>query len=101
MHDMTAFQRDVLFIIQSQDEPNGLEIKSAIDEYYQQDINHGRLYPNLDQLVEMGFVVKGEYDKRTNKYELTRRGKEELKHRHEWEQKHIKDIIQQPAEFEI
>lgn len=101
MHDMTAFQRDVLFILQSMEEPSGLEIKSTIDEYYQDDINHGRLYPNLDQLVDLGLVTKGEQDKRTNKYGLTRRGKQELKHRHKWEQEHIEEIIEQPVEFTI
>jgi DNA-binding PadR family transcriptional regulator len=41
-------------------------------------VNHGRLYPNLDDLVEMGLVEKSELDKRTNQYALTDEGYQAL-----------------------
>lgn len=85
VHDLTAFQRDLLYVVAGLDEPHGLAIKSELDEYYEDDINHGRLYPNLDDLVEKGLVEKGEKDKRTNFYSLTRRGDRELQARREWE----------------
>lgn len=86
---MTAFQRDILFIVSNQNAPHGLEIKRLLEEYYDQEVNHGRLYPNLDELTELGLVSKGTYDDRTNKYELTEDGKELIQRRIEWQQKQM------------
>ena len=61
MYDLTGFQRDLLYVIASLQEPHDLAIKQELEEYYQKEIHHGRLYPNLDTLVE-----KGEKDRRTN-----------------------------------
>lgn len=86
MHDLTGFQRDCLYVIAGMDAPKGLAIKDELDEYYNEEINHGRLYPNLDKLVEKGLVNKGVIDDRTNSYELTQRGERELEARREWEE---------------
>jgi DNA-binding PadR family transcriptional regulator len=40
------------------------------------DINHGRLYPNLDELVDRGLIEKSELDKRTNEYSLSDAGEQ-------------------------
>ncbi len=45
MHDLTGFQRDILYIIAGIEEPHGLAVKAELDDYYEQEINHGRLYP--------------------------------------------------------
>lgn len=92
MHDLTSFQRDLLVIVAGLDEPNGLEIKDELEEYYQSDIRHGRLYPNLDTLVEMGLIEKGTHDQRTNKYVLRERGRRELAQRREWEDHYFADL---------
>ena len=87
LHDLTAFQRDLLVVIDTseQDPLHGLGIKETIEEKYNDEkIHHGRLYPNLDTLVEMGFVSKGEVDQRTNSYEITRRGLAELDLHRNW-----------------
>lgn len=89
MHDLTGFQRDLLYVIAGLDEPHGLAIKAELDTYYEAEIHHGRLYPNLDSLVEKGLVEKGKHDDRTNSYTLTRRGRRELKARREWEQQYL------------
>jgi DNA-binding PadR family transcriptional regulator len=47
------------------------------------------LYPNLDTLVEKGLVNKGELDRRTKFYELTKRGRRELEARREWENEYV------------
>ena len=44
-------------------------------------MNHGRLYPNLETIVEAGLVDKGEHDRRTNYYEITDDGKDALETR--------------------
>lgn len=84
MRDLTAFQRDLVYVIADMDEPNGLEVKDRLEEYYDDEIRHGRLYPNLDTLVERGLVEKGMVDQRTNKYILTRAGKTTLGEHLDW-----------------
>ena len=56
MYDLTSFQRDLLYAIVGQDDPHGLAIKDELEGYYEKEIHHGRLYPNLDTLVEKGPV---------------------------------------------
>lgn len=73
--DLTGFQRDCLVTIAGLGRPKGLAIKEVLDQVYTGEINHGRLYPNLDKLVELGLVSKSKKDDRTNEYRLTQRGK--------------------------
>ena len=85
MNQLTAFQRDILYIIGKRKEPHGLAIKEELEVYYESEVNHGRLYPNLDQLVEQGYINKGEKDDRTNEYTLTKQAKKTLRQRRNWE----------------
>lgn len=89
MHDLTGFQRDLLYVIAGMDDPHGLAIKDETETYYGKEVHHGRLYPNLDTLVEKGLVDKGEVDRRTNYYALTRRGRREVEARREWEDDYV------------
>ena len=89
MHDLTGFQRDILYVLGGLESPKGLAIKDELDSYYSTDINHGRLYPNLDALVEKGLIEKGRIDDRTNSYSLTSRGHRELEARREWESEYV------------
>lgn len=92
MYDLTGFQRDLLFVIAGLDEPHGLALKEDLDDYYETEIHHGRLYPNLDDLVEKGLVEKGSKDRRTNIYSVTKRGERELEARREWETQYVQEI---------
>ena len=89
MHELTGFQRDILFVIAGLDGPHGLAIKDELDSYYASEINHGRLYPNIDILVEAGLVNKAQADKRTNIYTLKAKGQEEIEARKEWEAQYL------------
>jgi len=89
MYDLTHFQRDLLYVIAGKDKPHGLAIKDELEEYYEGEIHHGRLYPNLDELVEKGLVEKGQRDRRTNFYSLTSRGQREIEARRDWEQQYV------------
>ncbi|WP_135823191.1 PadR family transcriptional regulator [Halostella litorea] len=89
MHDLTGFQRDILTVIAGLDEPHGLAVKDELEDYYEQEINHGRLYPNLDDLVDKGLLEKGQLDKRTNVYTLTQRGRREIAARRDWETQYV------------
>ncbi len=91
MYDLTGFQRDLLYVINGLTEPHGLAIKEELEDYYEKDIHHGRLYPNLDTLVDKGLVEKGQVDRRTNYYTLTRRGQREIEARREWESKYVSE----------
>lgn len=97
MHDLTGFQRDLLLVIAGLDKPHGLAIKDELEEYYETEIHHGRLYPNLDALVEKGLVEKGQRDRRTNVYTLTRRGRREIEARHDWERQYLEEEGAAPA----
>lgn len=68
---------------------HGLAVKTELDNYYEQEINHGRLYPNLDDLVNKGLLKKGVLDKRTNVYTVTQRGQREIEARREWENQYL------------
>lgn len=81
--DLTAFQQRILVIL-AEEARYGLAVKRELESYYGSDVNHGRLYPNLDDLVELGLVEKGEIDKRTNEYRLTEKGYESILNQLSW-----------------
>jgi DNA-binding PadR family transcriptional regulator len=82
--NLSAFQRDILWVLSHHGALKGLAIKSRLQDYYCEDINHGQLYPNLDDLVERDLVDKGQKDQRTNEYTLTADAKQALSRRRTW-----------------
>ncbi|AXR76511.1 PadR family transcriptional regulator [Natrarchaeobaculum sulfurireducens] len=89
MDDLTGFQRDLLYVISGADQPSGQDVKEEIEGYYSAEINHGRLYPNLDTLVNKELVEKGQLDRRTNYYEISDDGLREIEDRREWERQYV------------
>ncbi len=89
MFDLTAFQRDMLYVAAGLDRPSGQQIKSELGKSIDR-ITHGRLYPNLDTLVEQGYLDQGEIDRRTNYYELTERGETAIQKRRRWEDNYVR-----------
>jgi DNA-binding PadR family transcriptional regulator len=81
--ELTAFQHNILVIL-AKEPMYGLAIKRQLEDYYGTEVNHGRLYPNLDELVGMGLVEKSELDKRTNQYELTDDGYDAVMDQMQW-----------------
>lgn len=88
MFDLTAFQRDVLYVTAGLDRPSGQRIKSELQKSIDR-ITHGRLYPNLDTLVEQGYLSQGQIDRRTNYYELTDQGESIIVDRRRWEDSYV------------
>jgi len=78
--DLTLFQQNVLLVLgeEQNHQEYGLGIKRELEDLYGEEVNHGRLYPNLDDLIELGLVAKSERDRRTNDYRLTDAGKQLL-----------------------
>ncbi|ELZ06274.1 PadR family transcriptional regulator [Natrialba chahannaoensis JCM 10990] len=89
MDDLTGFQRDLLYVIAGADQPSGQDVKDEIETYYSAEINHGRLYPNLDTLVNKELVEKGELDRRTNYYAISNEGRQVIDDRREWERQYV------------
>lgn len=89
MDDLTGFQRDLLYVIAGDEQPSGQDVKDEIEQYYSSEINHGRLYPNLDTVVNKELVEKGQLDRRTNYYDITDDGLEQLQKRQEWESQYV------------
>ncbi len=77
-------------------ETHGLAVKTELDDYYEQEINHGRLYPNLDNLVENCLLEKGELDERANVYTITPRDVREIEARRDWENQYLETVGLQP-----
>lgn len=81
-YDLTAFQRDILrFLAEMEAEDAkmyGMGLKRRLEGRHGE-INHGRLYPNLDDLVDAGLIEKGRLDKRTNSYTLRESGRHLLR----------------------
>ncbi len=84
MRDLTAFQQNVLIVL-AEESRYGLAIKRELEDYYGEEVNHGRLYPNLDALIERDLVEKSELDKRTNEYAITDHGLAVLLDLFEWQ----------------
>ena len=84
MDDLTGFQRDLLYVISGANQPSGQDVKDEIEQYYSSEINHGRLYPNLDTVVNKDLVEKGQLDRRTNYYAITDEGEQAIEDRREW-----------------
>lgn len=89
MDQLTGFQRDLLVVIAGKERPSGQEIFEEMREYIDDPVTHGRLYPNLDKLVEDDLVEKGTIDRRTNYYEITPTGERALESRIQWERQYV------------
>lgn len=56
LSELTGFQRDLLFVLSGMETPSGSEIQHEVKEAQDRSVLHGRLYSNLDELVEEGTV---------------------------------------------
>lgn len=65
-----------MYSVSSTESAQSKEFPSNLEELYPEDINHGRLYPSLDRMVDSGLISKRtkENDKRRKEYTLTGRG---------------------------
>jgi len=77
--DLTTFQTEILYALARDGPLYGLAIKERLEERYGERVNHGRLYPNLDDLIEDGLIDKSQRDRRTNEYALTGDAKDLLR----------------------
>jgi len=85
MYELTGFQRDILYCIAPLDDPTGIEIKQEVTQYIGEEVNHGRLYPNLDELADKNLINKAAKNNRANVYQLTESGVNLIQNRRKWE----------------
>ncbi|WP_227380678.1 helix-turn-helix transcriptional regulator [Haladaptatus halobius] len=91
---MTGFQRDLLLTVAllSGTNPSGKDIMHELESEYGEAVNHGRLYQNLGELVDSGFIRKLPLDGRTNVYRLTERANTQLHDHYIWAEKCLRLI---------
>ena len=89
--DLSAFQRDLLYVLAGLDRPSGQTVSRTLTEEMAH-VGHGQLYSNLDVLVEYGLVEKGAKNQRANFYELTDAGADLLRARREWEDRYLSSL---------
>lgn len=96
--ELTGFQRDVLCIVTELEgqRPHGKTIKHELGDYHAGTISNGRLYQNLRELTDEGFIERYPIDGRTNAYRLTDPGRKRLEAHSEW----ITDRLRRPDDSE-
>ena len=83
--ELSAFQRDLLWALSHDDARKGISLKAELADYYSEELNHSRLYQNLDKLVDRDLVAKKARDNRTNEYRLTETARRALSARQAWQ----------------
>ncbi|WP_089827822.1 PadR family transcriptional regulator [Halogranum amylolyticum] len=86
MFALSGFQRDLLVVASGLENPSGQQLKGQFEDEMGTEVKDGRLYPNLDTLVEQGLLEKGQRDRRTNYYQVTENGSSTIQEYVEWMQ---------------
>lgn len=86
---LTNFQRDLLFVVAGVTSASGKEVKQTLEDSQDRRFLAGRVYTNLDALVDEGFVEKGEIDGRTNRYKITEQGENAIGELYDWQHRHV------------
>lgn len=73
--ELTRFQIDILQFLHQQAR-HGAGLRRELEEYYDEEINHRRIYENLNKLDSLGLVEKNEFEvsDKSHRYDLTQEG---------------------------
>ena len=91
MYNLTGFQRDVLYCVAACEAPTGIDVKQEIERYAESEINHGHLYPNLNELANEDLISKTAKNGRANVYQITEQGLDFIRDRRQWENSQLVD----------
>lgn len=83
-HNLTDFQRDLLFAVADLDDAYGLAIKRKLEDQYDRKIFNSYLCQNLDILVHKGLLEKGQNGCPITRYTPSSRGTREVDKRRSW-----------------
>jgi len=86
--DLSARQRDLLFVVAGIGPASGQDVKTELRESQEIDLLPGVLYSNLDELVDAGLVSKSKADGRTNQYAVTDAGRRTLADLLSWQRRY-------------
>jgi len=92
VYELSGIQRDLLFVTAGAGGANGQQIKERLESSQGRDVLPGRLYTNLDALVERGLVEKRRCDGRTNLYDATDAGIRTLERLRRWQEQFLDDV---------
>ncbi|EMA25646.1 helix-turn-helix transcriptional regulator [Haloarcula argentinensis] len=92
MNDLNNTERDMLTVIAGLDAPMGTEITAELEEYYDTEVTAGRIYPQLDAMIEKGLIRKEDKNGLANEYYLTKRRVRDLQAHREWENQYLAPI---------
>ncbi|WP_129113428.1 PadR family transcriptional regulator [Halegenticoccus tardaugens] len=84
LFELSNSQRDLLTVIVDHDQPSGQQLKTDLEDAHTKRSTTDES-PNLDVLVDMCYVEKGQINRRTNYYKITDEGRTALSERREWE----------------
>lgn len=100
MHDLTALQRDILFVIHGLDDPTTDDINRELTPYYETDaLNRVRLTNNLGVLADKELVTRDDptdHSLSDITYEITARGRRELETHRNWQDTQTPDVTDSP-----
>ncbi|MFC7229985.1 PadR family transcriptional regulator (plasmid) [Salinirubellus salinus] len=90
MHNLSSFQRDLLITVAGMGPISGTEIKDHIEERWGEEVNHSRLYPNLEDLAMMNLIrINKNTGGRHNHYSVMPMGERNITSYREWESNHL------------
>jgi len=82
--ELSAFQRDVLWLLADESSLKGVEVMRRLEEYYGDPVHQAQLYTNIDGLAEYGLIEKERAGGRSSVYSLTEAGRRSLSARQAW-----------------
>ena len=97
VYELSGIQRDLLFVTAGAGGASGQQLKDSLESSQGHNVLSGRLYTNLNVLVENGLVKKQSHDGRTNLYEVTDEGIKQLKQLRRWQERCLDDGLRSIA----
>ena len=89
--ELNNVERDLLFVVARFDGASGTDIRDTLETTQGRRVLSGRVYSNLDSLVERGLVAKERIDGRTNSYVVTDAGAEALRTLYRWQRPYLSE----------
>lgn len=97
MQELTGFQRDILFVLGGLGTTHGAQLKRELEGTRYSSILPGRLYHNLDVLVERSFVQKRNGTGRANEYQLTSEGRASIREHTAWQRQYVDEGVHEES----
>lgn len=84
LHGLSAFQRDLLTAVAALDGGGATDISNELDDHYPELVSQGRVYPNVRELCNRGFLIEHDRELDTPAYRLSESGETALHNYRQW-----------------